>query len=137
MRDILLDTCALLWMVEDDAIGEDARAAVDQVHQRDGTLWISPITAWEIGLLTARGRIALSAAPQDWFHRLLGQRGVGLCAMEAETLISASFLPGTPPRDPADRIILATARALGLTVLTRDRIMLAYANAGHVSAIAC
>jgi PIN domain nuclease of toxin-antitoxin system len=56
---------------------------------------------------------------------------------QSETLITTSFLPGKPPRDPADRIILATARDLGATLVTRDRALLAYGEAGNVSTIAC
>jgi PIN domain nuclease of toxin-antitoxin system len=62
---------------------------------------------------------------------------VVLCGLDPETLIESSFLPGEPPRDPADRIVLATARAHALPVMTRDRAILAYAEAGHVGAIPC
>ena len=51
--------------------------------------------------------------------------------------IDSSFLPGQPPRDPADRIIIATARENDLTILTRDRLILEYAKAGNVRALAC
>jgi PIN domain nuclease of toxin-antitoxin system len=52
-------------------------------------------------------------------------------------LIASSFLPGNPPRDPADRIILATARDIGATLITRDGLLLKYGQAGQISVIAC
>ena len=55
----------------------------------------------------------------------------------AEVLIASSFLPGRIHLDPLDRIVIATARAHGLTILTRDRLILDYAAEGHVTALAC
>jgi PIN domain nuclease of toxin-antitoxin system len=52
-------------------------------------------------------------------------------------LIDSSFLPGTPPRDPADRIIAATARDHGCTLITRDRVLIDYAEQGHIRVLEC
>ena len=60
-----------------------------------------------------------------------------LAEMSPDILIASSFLPGKPPRDPADRILLATARDLGATLVTRDRAILAYGESGQVSTLAC
>jgi PIN domain nuclease of toxin-antitoxin system len=57
--------------------------------------------------------------------------------MSPDLLIAASFLPGKPPRDPADRIIAATARDYGCTLVTRDRSLLDYGEQGHVRVLAC
>jgi len=57
--------------------------------------------------------------------------------MPPELLIASSFLPGKPPRDPFDRIIAATARDLGATLITRDRALLDYGKQGHLSVVAC
>jgi PIN domain nuclease of toxin-antitoxin system len=57
--------------------------------------------------------------------------------MSPDVLIASSFLPGKPPRDPADRIIAATARDLGATLITRDRALLGYGNQGHLSVAGC
>ena len=62
---------------------------------------------------------------------------VRLAPLTPEILIASTVLPGHPPRDPADRIIAATARALGLTVVTRDGELLPYAAAGHLAAVRC
>jgi PIN domain nuclease of toxin-antitoxin system len=60
-----------------------------------------------------------------------------LADLSSDILIAASFLPGKPPNDPADRILLATAREFGATLVTRDREMIAYGEAGNVSVVAC
>jgi PIN domain nuclease of toxin-antitoxin system len=61
----------------------------------------------------------------------------GLADLSPDILIASSFLPGNPQRDPADRIVLATARDLGVTLITRDRLLLAYGENGQVNTIAC
>ena len=134
---LLLDTCAAIWISNDDAISEQVRVAVDRAHQERESIYISPITAWELGLLVARGRLNLSISPQHWFFRLLQTAGLRLADMQPEILINSSFLPGTPPRDPADRIIATTAREYGYTLVTRDRPLLDYARHGHISVLEC
>jgi len=62
---------------------------------------------------------------------------VALAGMPPDLLIESSYLPGSPPRDPADRIIIATARAYGMSIVTRDRVILGYSEAGFVRTIAC
>ena len=98
---------------------------------------ISPITAWEIGLLVERGRLRLSTDAAVWFRTLLRFPGCVLADLPPEVLIASTRLPGNPPRDPADRIIAATAREYGYRVITRDRQILDYAEAGHLQAVAC
>jgi PIN domain nuclease of toxin-antitoxin system len=117
-----------------------ARAAVDALNEtRDTgeTTFVSPITAWELGLLVSRGRLQLLVTPQRWFARLFEAPGVRLADMSPDLLIASSFLPGTPPRDPADRIIAATAREYGATLITRDRALLDYGEQGHLRVVAC
>ncbi len=134
---LLLDTHAAIWIAEDQSLASGAVDAIDAAYRADGTIFVSAITAWEIGLLVSRNRLGLSARPERWFQRLLTVRGVRLADLSPDILIASSFLPGDPPRDPADRIILATARELGATLITRDRLLLKYSEAGQVSAIEC
>ena len=137
MRPLLLDTCAVIWIAAGAPISDEATEVLQDANARGVAIGISPISVWEIGLLVARGRLALSTSPRAWVSTVLAQPDVGLAEMPPDTLIDSSFLPGTPPRDPADRIILATARAEGMRIVTRDRAMLSYARAGHAEAIAC
>jgi PIN domain nuclease of toxin-antitoxin system len=136
-RPILLDTCAVIWLAEGQDLAENARRILDDVYETGGAVYVSPITAWEIGILTSRGRLSLLITPQLWFQRLFDVLNFRLSGMPAEVLIASSFLPGTPPRDPADRIMAATAREYGHVLMTRDRPLLDYAERGHIQAVAC
>ena len=100
-------------------------------------VYLSPITAWEIGTLVAKGRMHLTLSPDAWFESVLALPGVRLAALTPQILISSTAMPGTPPSDPADRIIAATARLYGYRVITRDAKLLAYAAQGHILATAC
>jgi PIN domain nuclease of toxin-antitoxin system len=134
---LLLDTHTAIWLTENQPIASAAVEAIDAAYQAGTMLFVSAITAWEVGLLVSRNRLSLVAKPERWFQRLLTIPGVRLADLSPDILIASSFLPGTPPRDPADRIILATARDLGATLITRDRALLKYGEDGQVSAIAC
>ena len=100
-------------------------------------VYVSPYSGWEVGMLVSKGRLRLPEAPLDWFLRLLKRPGVKLAPMGTDILVAASFLPELVHGDPADRIIIATARSLGLHIVTSDRAILAYAQRGHVLALAC
>jgi PIN domain nuclease of toxin-antitoxin system len=134
-QPLLLDTCAAIFMVAKQ-LNPVGRAALEEA-ERDGTaIYLSPITAWEIGLLVARGRLVMTMSPMAWFSRLI-RSGLQLADMSPELLIASSFLPGANLRDPADRIIAATARAHGYRLVTRDQPLLEYASRGHLNALAC
>jgi PIN domain nuclease of toxin-antitoxin system len=137
MLPILLDTCAVIWILEDDPLAREATEAIDLAHASREPLFISPITAWEIGLLAAREHLKLLIAPERWFARALQVPGVRLAEMAPDLLIASSFLPGKPPRDPADRIIAATARELGATLITRDPALVDYGEQGHMRVVKC
>ncbi|MFN8643710.1 MAG: type II toxin-antitoxin system VapC family toxin [Candidatus Binatia bacterium] len=137
MMPLLLDTCAAIWIAEDEPIADDAAAALDGAAAAGVAVRVSPMTGWEVGLLAARKRLTISMSPEAWFERLLAVPGIALAEMSVATLIASSFLPGAPPRDPVDRILAATARAGGYRLVTRDRDLLAYAAQGHLSAVAC
>lgn len=118
--------------MSDAAVGAIGGAVDDGIP-----IMVSPITAWERGLLAAKGRIASPMTPRRWFEVLLSQPGIQLAEMSIDILIDSSFLPGEPQGDPADRIIIATARSFDLTIVTRDRAILDYAAQGYVRALAC
>jgi PIN domain nuclease of toxin-antitoxin system len=137
MQPLLLDTHAAIWIVRNEKLAPRAVEAMNSAHQEAGTVFVSPITAWEVGILVARNRINLLMTPQRWFARLLSLPGLQLSELSPDILMASSFLPGDPPRDPADRIILATVRDLGATLITRDLALLKYGQDGHISTIAC
>jgi PIN domain nuclease of toxin-antitoxin system len=134
---LLLDTCAALWLAAGANVSAAAKEALGEARGQGNPVLVSPITAWEIGLLALRGRFASPHPPKVWFDRLLMIDGVRLTNLAPSTFIDSSFLPGQPPRDPADRVIIATAREQTLTIMTRDRPILDYGKAGHVLTLAC
>jgi PIN domain nuclease of toxin-antitoxin system len=137
LAPLLLDTCAAIWLAHGDPLAGPAVAALNTARDTGAPTYLSPISAWEVGLLVARGRLQLLTTPQRWFHRLLEAPNVRLADMSPDLLIASSFLPGEPPRDPADRIMAATAREFGITLVTRDRALLSYGEQGHASVMEC
>jgi PIN domain nuclease of toxin-antitoxin system len=137
MQPLLLDTCAAIWIAGDEKLTPAALEVLSDTHEAGLPTYISPITAWEIGMLASRDRLKLLITPQRWFGRLLETPTVQLANMSPDLLIASSFLPGKPPRDPADRIIAATARDYGCTLITRDRALLDYGEQGHIRVLAC
>jgi len=137
MRGLLLDTCAVLFFSGEEPVRKAAREMVAASLESGHRLNVSPCTAWELGMLVTKGRLRLPQKPDTWFRSLLSRDELDLAPLSPEVLTGSSFLPGDPPPDPADRIFAATARELGLTLVTRDRALLAYADAGHINAIEC
>jgi PIN domain nuclease of toxin-antitoxin system len=133
----LWDTCAAIWIYEKAHLSQAAVDAMAAAHRGGVPSYISPISAWEIGMLVAHGRLQLLIRPERWFANLFDAPGVELADLSPDVLIASSYLPGRPPKDPTDRIIAATARELGATLVTRDRALLAYGEQGHVAVLAC
>ena len=141
MSLLLLDTCAVIWVAQDAGIEASARTAIREAAAR-GDLYVSPASAWEIGLLARPGAdraqgLQFLPDPKTWFATLMATPGIRLTALTPEIAIDASHLPGAFHSDPADRMIVATARGIGATVITRDSKILDYARAGFVQAMVC
>ena len=137
MQPLLWDTFTAIWIYEKARLSPAALEAMRAAYREGVPSYISPITAWEVGMLSSRGRLQLLIRPERWFSNLFEVPGVRLAEMSPDVLIASSFLPGKPPKDPTDRIIAATARELGATLITRDRALLDYGAQGHVAVLAC
>jgi PIN domain nuclease of toxin-antitoxin system len=137
VQPVLLDTCTLIFMTEEARLAQPAVDAMRAVSEGSGATYISAISAWEIGMLASRGRLQLLIRPERWFSNLFDVPGVRLADLSPDLLIASSYLPGKPPKDPTDRIIAATARELGATLITRDRALLDYGKQGHVAVLEC
>ena len=135
MTALLLDTCAIIFIAENQAIDPLARQEVTAAGGSGGVL-VSPISAWEIGLLATKRGFAFFPDPKAWFQSFMLNPGVRLTPLTPEMAIDSSFLPPLHA-DPADRLLIATARAMQVPIVTRDRQILAYAQAGVVMAIVC
>lgn len=129
---ILIDTHVLIWAVQDDArLGRRARAALDEAASGDG-VHVSAITPWEVALLAQKGRVTLGKEVGAWVDEALLLPGVRLMPLLPSIAVDSVRLPGDLHGDPADRIIVATARHIGVPVLTADKAILRYGAAGYV-----
>lgn len=100
-------------------------------------IYVSPFSAWEIGTLLAKKKLQIPLPPELWFEALLTRPGIRIAYLSPKILLSSTSLPGNPPKDPADRIMAATARVHGYNLITRDRLLLEYAAQGYIQATEC
>lgn len=130
---ILLDTHVWLWTME-GASKELSQATVSLIENAaEGSLLaVSAISVWEMAMLEAKARITLSRAIDEWVAAALTSKGVHLAQLTPEIAIESSRLPGEVHGDPSDRIIIATARILGATLITCDEQILRYGAQGHL-----
>jgi len=132
---LLLDTHIVLWLdTGDEALRPETRGLLDDHWRSGGTHCISAITAWEIALLADLGRIELDVAPAAWLTRFLARPGLEPVALTTAAATQAYPLAGLAQRDPADRLLIATAIELGCPLVTYDERILEYA-ARHGAAI--
>ena len=129
---LLLDTHIWLWYVE--ATDADLGPVRDTLIRTnaDVGLSVSVLSAWEIAMLDAKRRVALSLECSAWIDRALSATGIHLQPLTPAIAIASTRLPGFTHRDPVDRILIATARASGSTLVTRDRRILDYAAKGYL-----
>jgi PIN domain nuclease of toxin-antitoxin system len=133
---LLLDTCAAIFIVEDQPIRPEARAALYAAGDGGG-IFVSPVSGWEIGLLARRGRMAFAPDAKAWFARLLALRAIHIAPFTHDIAIDCSALPEPLHADPADRFLVATARSMSVPIMTRDRKLIAYGETDHLQVIAC
>jgi PIN domain nuclease of toxin-antitoxin system len=133
---LLLDTCAIIFLAGNVRLKPEAGRAIDRAADQK-KLYVSPMSAWEIGMAVARNRINTTLSAIDYFNTFMELTGAQLCGTEPSVLIAASLLPGRLHRDPVDRILISTARFNNHTLVTSDRAILAYGNEGHVKVFEC
>lgn len=132
---IVLDTHVLIWAVQDERrLGAEARAAIAEAGEAD-EIGISAITPWEIALLAERGRLRLAQETGAWIEAALTLPGVRLLPLEPAIAADSVRMPGTFRADPADWLIVATARHCGAALVTGDFAILAYARGGHLRTV--
>ena len=122
--DLLLDTCGFIWCVNDPSrLSESAREALTNEGSR---IYVSPISCAEIACLVDRGRITLDNHWRTWFNRYIEMNAWSMLDITLEIIQEAYSLPGDFHQDPADRIIVATARKHDLYIVTGDEKIISY-----------
>ncbi|MDP9323035.1 MAG: type II toxin-antitoxin system VapC family toxin [Acidobacteriota bacterium] len=123
MTPPLLDTHAWIWWVDQDArLGAKTIAVLDSLP-RDQRPFLCDISLWEVAMLVERGRLELDLPLGEWLDAAAHPRSVQLVSISPRIAAAVASLPDTFHRDPADRLIVATSRALGLPVLSHDRLI--------------
>lgn len=132
---LLLDTHVLVWLLAgSERLGPIARKRIQQASQAD-QLQLSAISPWELAMLVSKGRLALDRDVGDWLRDALTLSAIRVAPLSPDVAVASTRLPGDLHGDPADRIIVATARQLGATLVTADAALLAYGAAGHCRTI--
>lgn len=119
-------------MIGSDELKSSKCLPVIEQSAKQGKIRISAISVWEIGMLEARGKIKFTVNCIDWVNEALSAPGISLEPLSPEIAIESSRLPGDFHGDPADRIIVATARKLGATLVSSDKEILEYSEEGYI-----
>jgi len=128
---IVLDTHIWIWWVHGDARLTHEQTEVIQANEQN-VIGVSAISCWEIAKLVEYKRLTLPIPLDEWFEQALNYPGVRLLELTPEIVIESTQLPGNFHRDPADQMIVATARIHHCPLLTADEKILNYP---HVQAI--
>ena len=129
---IVLDTHTWVWWVHGQKELTNTQAEIIEANEQD-TIGVSAISCWEVAKLVERGRLELPCSLGEWFELALGYPGVSLLELTPEIAIESTRLPGQFHRDPADQIIVATARVYGCPLVTSDGKILEYCHVETVS----
>lgn len=126
---IVIDTQVLVWWVSGlGSLSSTAKRAIDKTLSGNGEVFVSSISAWEIAMLVEKGRLTLSMDVESWLDEVSQIDGVRFLPVDNEIGVKATVLPGDFHKDPADRMIVATARKLALPLVTADEKILQYAH---------
>ena len=125
---IVLDTHTLVWWVTNDAeLSEKAKKAIER-ERAGGEVVISAISAWEIAMLVDRGTLAFSMDIDSWLSTVREIPRVRFAPVDVDVAVKSVQLPGVFHKDPADRMIVATARKFAAPLVTKDLKIRAYAH---------
>jgi len=135
-KQLLLDTCALIWYLGNFPMDKTAIKTI-QAHASEGNVYINPVSAWEVSMLLEKKRLSLSLPVEAWFARAQTATGFKLAKVPLSVLIQVPKLPGSPPSDPVDSLMIAIARQQNMTLVTRDKEILRYGALGYVHILKC
>lgn len=121
MTAALLDTHVLIWWLNDLTRLSPQQREVVEAATPDAPLHVSDISLWEVAMLQSLGRIRLALPLREWLDRAVAPPLVRRHGISPAIAAEVAALPDSFHRDPADRILVATARVLGATLLTSDR----------------
>lgn len=128
---IILDTHIWIWWVQDTSLL--SRQQIDEIKRNEtDIIGISAMSCWEIAKLVEYKRVELSLPLHEWFAEALYYPGIRLFPLTPEIAIESTRLPGEFHRDPADQLIVATARTNNCPLVTSDSKILKYPHVDTV-----
>ena len=131
---IIIDTHILVWWVSGDkSLSATAAKAISETLENNSEVIVSSISAWEISMLIEKGRLVLNMDVESWIDEITQIDGVRFIPVNNEIGIKSTFLPGQFHKDPADRIIVATARKLAISLVTADEKIINYEHVNTIS----
>jgi PIN domain nuclease of toxin-antitoxin system len=126
---LLLDTHIALWLDSgDDRLRGSTRNLIDLCRSGGGTILLSAVSAWEIALLVDTGRIELDIPVEAWVERFVDRPGLEAVPLGHDAASRAYRLHQLEQRDPADRLLIATAIELGCPLVTYDERIARFAE---------
>lgn len=121
---LLLDTHVLVWWLLGHPLPHPAQTEAMQRAEKSGEAFgLSAISLWELARLIEKKRLAIRAAPEVLFEQIEGHPQLELLPLTPRIALEASRLGSEFSKDPADRIIAATARVHGLRLVTADETL--------------
>jgi len=133
---IVLDTHTWIWTINGDSkIKSSGFLNIINKNVKEHSILIPAISLWELSMLVSKERIILSENTLDWIKLASSAPGMSIYPVSPEIAYESTVLPGEFHGDPADRMIVATARVLNATLLTFDKQILKYSLKGYVKTI--
>lgn len=115
---LLLDTCTLLWLASDQ--NKLSKSAVSALKENNGTIFVSAMSALEIGIKHRKKRLKLPLSPTEWYKKAIDWHGLTELPITGAIALKSTLLPPIHD-DPIDRMIISTAQAHQLSLLTPDK----------------
>ncbi len=128
MTPLLLDTHVWLWLVFAEPFIKPPALEALELAAASNLLWVSPISMWEIALKHSRGKLYLDRPVRDWLVHAAAIPGLQLAPITPSIAAECAELPAAFHGDPADRILAATARSEGFTLVTHDKALISLAR---------
>ena len=132
----ILDTHSFLWFAQ----GNKNELSQQNIKDIEGyahthSLYLSAISLWEISMLSKKARISLELPCLKWIEQAVEMPGLEIAALTPAIATESAYLPGEFHGDPADQIIVATARVIHASLITRDEKIINYSKQGYVQTI--
>lgn len=137
MSRYVVDTHALVWLVDEPSkLERGAFSMLRDAAAANETIFVSAVSAWEIGLLVARERLKVSAPPQRWFAQATSSHLLNVMPVGPDDYLTSALMTWSH-RDPVDRLLVAVAQRLDMTLVTRDARILSYADDHRLHVLPC